>query len=361
MTLPGGQGEITRVLLDDEPEQALPLVVAAARQALEADTALLVLPSLDDHFVIEVADGPDSSLIGTVVAVDGTEVAVGGGGEPLLIDSLGQTEHPVLNVLRRYGPALYVPLGVDQRGTLVLLRRPGAATFTRSDATAALGFATEASLALTLAEARRLSAHDELAAQRVDIARDLHDFVVQELFATGTALQAVRRRAEAGEPASVADVDRVEECLQAAIDAVRDAIATLRQSDGDDSLEHRLRRECARARTQLGFAPTLSVATALSLTPLDGDLVDDLAAIVREALSNTARHAHATSAGVAAWLDGARLHVRVADNGCGLPAQIGRRSGLATMNERAHDHGGWTQTRRGERAGTVVHAVVRYC
>jgi signal transduction histidine kinase len=322
---------------------------------------LLVLPSLDDHFVIEVADGPDSSLIGTVVAVDGTEVAVGGGGEPLLIDSLGQTEHPVLNVLRRYGPALYVPLGVDQRGTLVLLRRPGAATFTRSDATAALGFATEASLALTLAEARRLSAHDELAAQRVDIARDLHDFVVQELFATGTALQAVRRRAEAGEPASVADVDRVEECLQAAIDAVRDAIATLRQSDGDDSLEHRLRRECARARTQLGFAPTLSVATALSLTPLDGDLVDDLAAIVREALSNTARHAHATSAGVAAWLDGARLHVRVADNGCGLPAQIGRRSGLATMNERAHDHGGWTQTRRGERAGTVVHAVVRYC
>ncbi|HEX5511544.1 MAG TPA: histidine kinase [Actinomycetales bacterium] len=369
------------LLQSDDEEAALALLARRAREVLVADVAALVLPAPDGEWLVEVVDGQKAAhLVGTVMPAGGRSRATAAQMRGLLVADL--STEPLLRVpaLRSYGPALYAPLESSGSaiGTLLLLRQVGAEPFSDADLAAATGFARQAALALTLAESRRQAERNALLEQRAEIARDLHDFVVQELFATGVRLEALQRKVSRGELVEVAELGIVEDGIDEAVAAIRDSIRSLRDPMEGTSLRSRLEREVARARTQLGFDPRLLVDVDLDREPLDEELVLDLAAITREALSNVARHAKASSATVTAALShpsavitrsrhpapspvimrSRHLRLEITDDGQGLPDRIDRRSGLDTMVERARRHRGGAEVASAPGGGTAVRVTI---
>ena len=198
-------------------------------------------------------------------------------------------------------------------------------------------------------ESRRNAARLQLLEDRERIGRDLHDMVIQRLFAAGMSLQAVAALAE---PASVA------ERIMGTIDALDDTIRDIRNT----IFELHLRRDPAPSerlsnlisdRTELlGFAPTLTVTGVLD--DLASELVDDLLATLAEALSNAIRHAAATSVAIVIERRDDALCLRVADDGVGIPDDPPRGHGLNNMLWRAANHGGRCVWFPGDERGTVM-------
>jgi two-component system sensor histidine kinase DevS len=187
-------------------------------------------------------------------------------------------------------------------------------------------------------ELERARAVLALVDERERIARDLHDTVIQRLFAVGLSLQSALTRAEEGSTAermrlAVDDIDETIRDIRSAIFALhtrRPGSASVR----DDVLT--VTREAARA---LGFEPTIAFDGPIDSASSDA-MHEELVATLREALSNVAKHAHATSAEVGVAIRQNALVLRIADNGVGLGAAPGQGNGLANMRERAEGLGG---------------------
>ena len=237
-------------------------------------------------------------------------------------------------------PALVVPLRLtkDRSWALVVVGDSGQPPYTTLDLELAGVFADQAALALELATAaqdrRRLAVFED----RDRIARDLHDLVIQRLFATGLGLQGLVPQLQGG--AAAARLEGYVDDLDSTIRDIRSAIYSLHASDrtGDRTrglLEHLLEESAE----PLGVRPQLSVAGPID-TVVEGDLRADLLAVVREALSNVARHAGAHVVNVGVQISGEVLVLTVDDDGTGVPADPGRRSGLTNMQHRARRHGG---------------------
>jgi signal transduction histidine kinase len=242
--------------------------------------------------------------------------------------------------LRDFGPALYAPLiaGSDHLGVLILLRRVEEADFSDEDLSTAGTFASQAALALQLADARRRAEEAELLEERARIARDLHDLVVQELFAMGMRLSKLRARLE---PAIVADIDASVESLDRVVSQIRTTIRALRDPEEIERLDNRLGDEVRRAINTLGFSAELELDRIGSeLDRIRPDIADDVVAVVREGISNAARHAAAGRVTVRVTVRENRLRVEVHDDGQGLPVDRHRSSGLDNLTERARQHGG---------------------
>ncbi|MYS41031.1 histidine kinase, partial [Streptomyces sp. SID5998] len=175
------------------------------------------------------------------------------------------------------------------------------------------------------------------------IARDLHDLAIQRLFATGMTLQSAGRFIdhEGAKERVLRAVDDLDETIK----IVRSTIFGLRARDGDAApgLRARVVRVVGEVAPALGFAPSLRMEGLLD-THVARETADHVVAVLSEALTNVARHAHATRAEVVLETDGKTVQLTVTDNGVGIPAE-GRRSGLANMAERARQLGGgleWT-------------------
>ncbi len=198
-------------------------------------------------------------------------------------------------------------------------------------------FADQVALALDVAAAQHDRARLAVLEDRERIARDLHDLVVQRLFAVGLSVQSVARH---DLPPELADrLEGVVDDLDASIKDVRSAIFRLRERSGPADLRDALHDEVASAREHLGFLPRLHTSGPLVAVPaLAGE---DLVAVVRESLSNVARHAGATTATVEVVVRDGRLRAVVTDDGTGPPQPgTGRRSGLLNLADRALSHGG---------------------
>jgi signal transduction histidine kinase len=199
-------------------------------------------------------------------------------------------------------------------------------------------FASQAALALEVAERRRDAERLVVFEDRDRIARDLHDLVIQRLFATGMQLETAARLWE--KPEAATRVRRAVDELDITIREIRSTIyaLTAQPQDQQVSLRGRLFEVIDGGGEQLGFAPAVRL-TGLVDTSVPEPVAENLLAVLREALSNAARHASATSAEVE--LDvGAFLRLTVRDNGRGLPAAPARRSGLANLEARAAALGG---------------------
>jgi signal transduction histidine kinase len=350
-----------------EEDEALSLIATQAREVAGAATAALILPSVGGQLVVEIADGRGAdSLIGTRMPLDGRSNTVLTEGIGMIVDSLASAYTLRVHQLREFGPALYAPMRTSGRGVgvMLLLRERGAASFDQADLTTAESFASQAALALVLAEARHAQDFSAMVSERSRIARDLHDLAIQQLFATGMRLESARRDAAAGvEPQGLAKtLTAALDSIDSTVREIRSIVSHLRNPGADEPIADRLRHEASTARALLGFAPSLVLlldGRALSSPPDDTDteavealvtpaLADDLVAVVREGLSNAGRHAGASSATVtvdlaAPGLDAAssgRVMVRVEDDGVGLPPEPGRQSGLANLADRAAARGG---------------------
>lgn len=236
------------------------------------------------------------------------------------------------------GPLMVAPMvSADTAiGAIVVGRRPGAPAFPSSDLDLLAGFVGHTTVALQLAEVRVDRERILLIEDRARIARDLHDTVIQQLFAAGLELRATA--ADVPVPRVQAGVDHGVALIDGAIDRIRTAVLAISADPAGASLRHRILDVVRDLGREFAQPPELRFAGPVELVAR-GDLGEDVVAVVREALTNVARHASATRAGVqVAVLDG-RIRVEVWDDGHGLPDSVPR-SGLANLEDRAARRGG---------------------
>ncbi len=274
-------------------------------------------------------------------------------GDPLMITRMA----------RRYGPCMLLPLRSGSRvlGALATPRERGGKPFTESERTLATQFASQAALALMMAETQRDRERLAVYEDRDRIARDLHDLVIQRLFATGLMLESAQRRSVV--PEVRAGVGKAVDELDATIQEIRTAIFALQQGPAEApvGLRTRVLREINMAAVPLGFRPAHHFVGPVDA--LVGELTGkNLVAALREALSNAFRHARASRIEVvvdatAEMADGSRgVRLSVADDGVGIP-EGGRRNGLRNLKRRAESLGGTSRCGPGlgeDGGGTTV-------
>ena len=360
------QSLTTTMLEGTDEEEALELIAKTVREVSHADTAIIVLQSVGDTWAAEITDGKNASaLLGLTFPPEGRAMSVLHEGTGMIVDSMSRAQTMRVPQLAAFGSALYAPLrsrGVSS-GVLILLRQIGAPEFDASELSLAESLASQATLALELASARHAQDVAALLDERDRIGRDLHDFAIQQLFATGMALDAAKQKVAQGQadPASIESlIDSSLASIDEAVRQIRTIVHNLRERDKAVGLVERIRRESSLTRSALGFAPSLVITldgSAINsdldnelvvIDEFDGrvdpDLSDDVVAIVREGLSNIARHAHATAATVTVDVSGrgksGRVRIVINDDGRGIDPSRTRNSGLANMAERARRHHG---------------------
>ncbi|HEX2300706.1 MAG TPA: histidine kinase, partial [Pseudonocardiaceae bacterium] len=253
----------------------------------------------------------------------------------------------------RWGPLLLVPLasGTGLLGVLVVAREAGARSFDADDVAATTGFATQAALALELAHSRDDRERLVLLEDRDRIARDLHDLVIQRLFATGLGLQGTVRLAR--DPEVAQRLSSYVAALDDTIREIRQAIFSLRSpEEKGESLRHEVLAVLQEAVEVLGFEPSVRFEGPVDTT-VPAAVIPQLTAVLREALTNIGRHAGASGAQVELAVGGTSVRLTVRDNGIGLPTQR-TESGLDNLGRRAEELGGWLDARAVPPHGTEL-------
>lgn len=326
-------------LVSREPARPLELVCHHAVHAARADFATLTLPDETHTAVVASADGPLAgetiSHVGELQADARRTLQTG---RPHVRNDYGD-DHPPLAGNVRVGSVMVVPLvaGDHVEGALTVGRVAGEAEFGKADLAMAAAFAVQAALALAFNTARRVELRLARLEDRDRIAMDLHDHVVQEVFAVGMGLEALSKDLE--NPEQSTRVRRYISSLNNTIGMIRTRIFEL-QSDGEDpgGLQAQL-LQLADAQTEhLGYAPQLQFSGPIDAA-VDQTLAEDILAVTAEALSNCARHAHATSVVLLVARRDGLLTVTITDDGVGIGATT-RSSGLGHMRRRAERHGG---------------------
>jgi signal transduction histidine kinase len=333
-----------RLLSGASPTEVLKLVTDRALAISGADLVVLALPTSDrTHLVIEHAAGEGADeATGLLLSVAGSVSGlVLDSGQPLTLtdftndDRVARTAREHLHL----GPAVVFPLGApgNVRGILTAGRRPGSLPLPPQAVEVLVAFAAQAGVGLELAEHRRDAERFAVIEDRERIARDLHDLVIQRLYATGMSLEGVTARL--GDTDNGRRVSGAVDALDETIKEIRSAIFSLqaRPADDEGSMRGRILAVVDDATSQLGFPPELRMTGRLDESYL-AEAGEHLLGVLREALSNAARHAHATRVEVEVDCT-AELSLTVRDNGIGMP-DTGRRSGLANLAERAQQLGG---------------------
>ncbi|QDP96498.1 GAF domain-containing protein [Microlunatus elymi] len=353
--------EVHAQLLSSTGEDPLHSIARRAIEIADADLVTVGLLSEDRlTFVIEAAFGERAqellarrfelapTLTGLVVRT----------GQPFMAADAADLEYPPVSQqsgVLETGPIIALPLRgtAEPRGVLTLARRRGRRAFTDIETSMAAGFAQQASVALELAQARAAEQKMIILEDRERIARDLHDHVIQQLFAIGLSLDGVASQMQSTDPLAGKVRERVED-LDRAIRRIRTSIFALRGSIGParQGLRQSILDVAGSVTPILGFSPGVSFAGLLDLG-LSDELTEDAVACVRELLTNVGKHAHATDASVDVELLAKRITITVTDNGIGMPAG-GRRSGLDNLRERAEQHHGTFELRAGPAGGTVA-------
>jgi signal transduction histidine kinase len=234
-------------------------------------------------------------------------------------------------------------------GVLWAARRRGQPAFGAEEVDMAAGFANQAALAIELAEARAEQQRVVMLDERERIAADLHDHVIQRLFAAGLSLQSTA--ATLG-PGKVTDrILTTVDDLDATIRQIRTSIFRLQQMPQTRvyGLRARLLDIATDVASVLGVEPTVRLSGVIDVLP--DDFAEDVVAVVRESLTNVARHARANSVEVDVAATTDRLTVDVRDDGVGI-GPTDRRSGLDNLRRRAERRGGTIELRPREPNGT---------
>jgi signal transduction histidine kinase len=336
--------EVTRALLSGaDLSDALALITAKSLEMSGADLVVLALPAADKtRLQIEHAAGAGADeTLGLMLPVTGSASGrVLATGELLTVDnfSLDDRVAPVAREHLNLGPAILVPLGTtgNVRGVLTAGRHPGAMPLTPAVADMLVTFASQAGIALELAEHRRQAERVAVFEDRDRIARDLHDLVIQRLYATGMSLQGAL--SQISSPDLAQRVSGAVDAMDETIREIRSSIFALqtRQDTRQLGLRARILHEADQATVALGFPAALQLDGRLDDVP--DDVGEQLIVVLREALSNAARHSGASKVDVRVTAS-AELSLTVRDNGSGIKA-TGRRSGLANLDQRASRLGG---------------------
>jgi signal transduction histidine kinase len=347
----------TALLSGTDSEQALAVVAQRAREVAGAEMSAIALVSGPADLRIEVVDGDTAArLQGLVLPMAGSYAGTAfGAGQPLTVESLDSSD-PLGDALSGAGDrqVIFAPLGSGSsvRGVLCVVMPPASAPVAGQDVELLANFAAQAAVALELAEARHDAERVTLYEDRDRIARDLHDLVIQRLFASGMQLESSTRLMENAQ--AVERVRAVVDELDLTIREIRSAIYALQPTShgGAPGLRTRVLEVTRSAQEVLGFVPSVMFSGPVD-SGVPSPIADQVVAVLNEALSNTARHAQATRLEVSLAVGDSDLTLTVRDNGIGIPL-TGRRSGLSNLAERAAALGGEFSALPGAAGGTEL-------
>jgi signal transduction histidine kinase len=342
-------------------------VVTSAAAASAADLAALLLRDEERNLRLYAASGsmrptvslgemvPDGALpalddgaSAAVVRTDQRDDAFVSNGHPDGATHAGHVVPPAASV------SVFAPLRStdgDELGWLVLAwAERGDARSGHEDVAMIRSFCEQTALAMQVAAAQEDLSRLAVLEDRDRIARDLHDLVIQRLFAIGLTIQSAAR--DAVKPAVQ---ERLEQAVEDLDDTIKDVRRTIFQLHGRTAVGGGLAADIDSvvkdARSALGFTPMVRTEGPLAAVP--PDVVPDLLAVLREALSNVARHAGASNVSVT-LRTGDQVVLRVVDDGIGIPPELDRRSGLANMRERATRHDGDFEVAPGPQGGAAL-------
>jgi len=337
----------TRLLSGSAPAEVLADVTRRILELSGADLVALALPD-DEGRRLTVThaegDGAEATRGLVLPAAQSLSGQVLASGEPVTSADFASDERVAAaarGAMSQIGPAVLFPLGApgNVRGVLTVGRLHGAAPFPQALADVVASFAAQAGVALELdtsrAEAERLSLYED----RDRIARDLHDLVIQRLYATGMSLEGTMPMITRPEVAS--RITHAVDAMDETIKEIRATIFALQARDTADEPDVRgdIVDLVEEMTPLLGFAPSLRLGAGLG-GQIKPEVAEQALTALREALSNAARHAAATRVDVTVDIDAdGLLNVQVTDNGSGIPAD-GRRSGLRNLADRAEKLGG---------------------
>lgn len=331
----------TQMLAGADPAMVFRLIAEEALTLMAGAATLVAVPlddeapacEVDDLVIVEVAGEISPAVKQMTVAVSGTSIGgVFHDRTPRRFDRLDlAVDGPV-----EPGPALVLPLRAADTvaGVLVALRSADEQPFSDKQLDMMAAFADQAALAWRLATAQRQMREVEILTDRDRIARDLHDHVIQRLFAVGLTLQgaAPRARVPAVRESIYSSIDDLQEIIQEIRSAIFDLHAGPSRATG---LRHRLDKVI----DQLAI-PALHTTVQYTgpLSVVDTVLANHAEAVLREAVSNAVRHANATSLAINVSVED-DVRVEVVDDGVGISGDI-TESGLRNLRQRADDAGG---------------------
>jgi GAF domain-containing protein len=257
----GAAAVTTALLTGERAADALVTVAEGARALADAAAGVILQRTAAGGMEIVTASTYEDpgDIVGTTIEPGSPVLVQLLGGEPVFIDDSATDPRMTTHVRHRFGPSMMLPLQADGRliGTLALPRRPGDRPYTAVERLLATQFASQAALALVLADAQHSRERLAVYEDRDRIARDLHDLVVQRLFATGMMLESTQRRTDESDQAHELLGRAVDE-LQSTIQEVRTAIFALQQppAEAPTTLRGKVLRETAAASALLGFQPS---------------------------------------------------------------------------------------------------------
>lgn len=331
----------TNLLGGEEPEAVHRQIVDQASKLTGSAFSALLLPDDADGLVVTAATKP--GLVGQRPTITDTTIGTAYIRRiPLRVRDFDELGEGV-------SEALVLPLRESDSvsGAVVCVAGAGC-SFTEEQLDMMSGFADQAALALQLAKSRANAVSTlrelDVLSDRDRIARDLHDHVIQRLFAIGLSLQG----------ALSADTDRTSQRISTALDDLQEVVQEIRTAifDLHGGSVTRLRQRLEQAVTQMTTASSVRPALHISgpLSVVEAGLADHAEAVVREAVSNVVRHAGASTVSVTVAVDD-NLTVTVLDDGCGFPEET-TASGLANLAARAQECGGRLDVRREPAGGT---------
>jgi signal transduction histidine kinase len=332
------------MLSGSDSERALLMIASGARELTGGDAVLLLLPdpaAPHEQLVVVVADGKDAAELRGLRTPVGGSIAgrVYRDGLPLSIADVADpgSHEPAFDDHGGYGPAMFAPLGgPSELGVLVVARLAGTSALSAEETALVVDFAGQAALALRMEEALRVQRNVLLLADRERIGRDLHDQVIQRLFATGMGLESITRQVTA--PPLQARLRRAVDDLDQTVRDIRHAIFELQEPvDLPQTLRQQIIAvvEAAMGTSALSLEVRLADSVDAAVPP---EVSTHALAVLREAVTNVVRHARAGTLSVSVTAVD-RLRIEVVDDGVGL-SDGGRRSGLANLAERAKRLGG---------------------
>ena len=345
----------TQLLAGDEPIHVLRRIASDVLRLSQAEGAFIATAAVTDTedqsaaqlVVVDAVGAARIPALAPTISADSVLGRAFAGQRPCRLAEIDDRAM-IDQLMPDTGPAMVIPARANVAGIVVLLRRRGAPEFSKDQVDMMAAFTDQAAVAWQLAVSQRRMHELEVISERDRIARDLHDHVIQRLFAVGLTLQGAIPRARAPEVQQrLADI--VDE-LQNVIQEIRTTIFDLH---GGNSGTTRLRQRISDAvaafsrdglRVGVHFVGPLSVVDAV--------LADHAEAVVLEAVSNAVRHAGARTISVTIRVED-ELTVEVADDGCGIPPNI-TPSGLTNLCDRAGQLGGTMSVTDAAGGGTLL-------
>lgn len=353
-----------RMLGDDraaEPEHVgLDLIADRALRESESQLALILVPDggVGSYGVAGAAGTGSANFAGTILPMDSAVIrSVAATGTPACMDEAGDIFAPADGL--SIGKLLAIDLSAQgaHHGLLFLVRAPGTGPFAKTDVEMGAVFGSHVALGLELDRIHRLREQLVVFSDRDRIARDLHDLVIQRLFAAGLSIQSLRRFTT-GEPA-LTRIDAVTAELDETIRDLRNTIYSLRSSGEQELLSSRILQTVRTATRSLPFAPHLTLNGEVDSVRDDGTVTNALA-VISEGLSNAVRHSEAQAIGVSVSVEDGMLTLIIEDDGKGFRDAVPG-NGLVNMEQRASELRGSFEVTSAPTKGTTVLWSVPAC